>query len=156
MRTINMFLIILLFLSEASAIVDTLRNFSPLANNAASISASTYPTQVSCFYLDIPGTINGFLIELSGSAGEVLLHLYGNEGGSVGPVLGKNLIAPIKITKNNIGVEKIYVALAQPYDFDHDQFFVALDDFSAGVQLVTKNETSTPHCSSPNGGNILL
>ncbi|MCH8331401.1 MAG: VCBS repeat-containing protein, partial [Bacteroidetes bacterium] len=94
------------------------------------------------------------VLKLSGSPGDqATLHIYGHEAGTSFPQLEADLITPEVMTLTGSGIQEVVVDIDPPLYFDNNQFFIAVDNFSAGVELRCDNVIKTIPCESGSGGN---
>jgi len=107
--------------------------------------------QAARFMPAMPGTVKSISVILGGESGTggATLHIYGHEGGISAPQLQQDLVYPIAIRKTRPGVEKITVNLPDPVFVENDQFFIAIDNLSPGVALLSDRTHKTPTCAAP-------
>ncbi len=105
--------------------------------------------QAARFEIPRPGELERVTITLGGARGTATVHVFGYEAGLPAPIIERDLVTPIRITKTRAGVERITVELRNPAHIDHHHFFVAVDHLAPGVVLLSDNEAKTPSCSSP-------
>lgn len=131
--------------------VEKLRHYEPRGKYIY-YSDRALAMQAARFDLPKPGMLRTVSVMLGGGKGTVRLRLFGSEGGLNAPLLEGDVIDPITITKMKSGVEKITITLPTPVAFSSSQLYVALDNISAGVTLLSDRRTKKPVCKS--GGDL--
>ncbi len=130
-----------------AASLDTLRTY----RNRGGYVYYTEPgitMQAARFELMAPGALRAVTILLSGGPGQATLHVFGHEGGLPAPGVGRDMVAPIIIRKTRAGVERIVVELPRPVKITSSQFFVAVDNLTPGVLLLSDRNVVRPACVS--------
>lgn len=136
---------------SAWATVDTLQYFTTnrgLANYVdtnITMQAGRFETKGSCALKEVEVILGG-----KRNQGGAIVHVYGNEGGNPYPEHQVDLIPPIRIEKRKDGIERIRIPLPQPVVIEGSQFFIAVDNFAAGVTLMTGKNIVAPRCTSTN------
>jgi len=140
-------------ISTLSYAIDTLRYYDPDANLVA-VSSTTYPYQVARFDLPEPGNITAIILTLGGSTGSAQVHLFGHEAGTFPPysILQNDLITPVTINKTVIGNQQIKIDISPSVYLANNQFFIAITNFSSGVELMEDNIVRAASCESTWGG----
>ncbi|MGE3801225.1 MAG: FG-GAP-like repeat-containing protein [Candidatus Kapaibacterium sp.] len=78
--------------------------------------------------------------------GTLRLRLFGYEAGAPAPFLERDLIEPIAVRKSQRGLQWVTVTFPQPLRLDYRQFFVAVDQLSEGLFLVTDADVKPVCC----------
>ncbi|MBS1914307.1 MAG: VCBS repeat-containing protein [Bacteroidetes bacterium] len=128
--------------------IDTLRTYDARGGYAYYADPSV-TMQAARFDLSAPGTLQTVVVLLGGpsSGGSATLHIYGHEGGLPAPGVGRDLVAPITVRKSHAGVERIVVPLKRPVHILSHQFFVALDNVSPGVTVLSDRRKRNTVCA---------
>ena len=79
------------------------------------------------------------------------LRLFGNEGGGMHPENERDIIKPIEIIKDSIGVSAIYVRINEEAIIDYGQYFICIDSISEGMNWVSNEIEYKPSCESESG-----
>jgi hypothetical protein len=101
--------------------------------------------QAARFNLARPCRISRLRILMQGE-GEARVHVFGGEGGTTAPFINRDLISPVRIRKSGKGVAMVDVPLSDPVVVDDPQFFVAIDDLSSGLMLLSDEDIKKPSC----------
>lgn len=110
--------------------------------------------QAARFELAQPGYLRQIVIALSGgnAHGSATVHIFGSEGGANAPFVERDLIRPVTISKKKSGIEYIELTLEEVPHLRTRQFFIAVDNLSPGVTLLSDRVRLGPACRSPFGG----
>jgi len=106
----------------------------------------------------IPCTVEKLIVRLSGgvAAKAATLRLYGHEGGAITPQFQQELITPISIEKNGVGLQEIIVTLPKPIRSVNNQIFVVVEDLAENIQLVSDSKVKEVPCYSVNNEPVML
>lgn len=105
--------------------------------------------QAARFELVAPGRVTEIVVTLGGeSTGSATLHLYGREGGTNAPFLERDLMPPLHVAKTAPGSQTIHLPLRDPIFVESNQVFVALNDATPGVRLLSDRRARQPFCSA--------
>ncbi len=109
--------------------------------------------QAARFSLEAPVELSSVELRLSGPATVTAgrLRVFGHEGGLPMPAMMRDIIPPIIFSKQHNGVETVELRLDQALYLDNDQFFLAVDQLSGGVMLLTDIEPTVADCATENG-----
>lgn len=141
---------VLMFISAISSSADVLDTLS--AFNPKSIyrwyRIPGLQVQAARFEPVAAGYLRRVNIRLAGEnfEGTARLRFFGYEGGGVAPFLMQDLTDPVIVRKSRAGLEAIDVELPKQIRIDNRQFFVAVDQLSPGVTLVTDSEEKPVCC----------
>ena len=141
-----------LFLPNIQAQLDTFSTYHHL-HTCKSLLSSEYPQQITRITPDRPGVLHQINLYLDGAPGNCTLQLFGHEGGSFLPFLGKKIHSPISIDKKMEGEELIRVSLSEKVLVENDQFFVVLKDFTSDFGGRQDTTFFPEFCHSSDGGN---
>jgi len=110
--------------------------------------------QAARFELQRPAYLRRLIIGLSGknAHGSATIHVFGNEGGINAPLAERDLVKPITVTKKKAGIEHISIDLEAIPHLRTRQFFIAVDNLSPGVRLLSDLVRRPPDCRAPFGG----
>lgn len=135
--------------SAAWAKLDTIQYFTAKYGLANYLDTNIV-MQAARFETQGRGILKEVIVTLGGNknSGEATVHIYGNEGGAPYPLYQQDIIPPIRIKKTKLGIEKIQILLPQETIIEGGQFFIAVDNISEGITLLTGKNTLTPRCSS--------
>ncbi|MBS1912768.1 MAG: VCBS repeat-containing protein [Bacteroidetes bacterium] len=103
-------------------------------------------TQAARFDLPAPAAIEEVTLVLGGKAGKATVHLYGAEAGAPAPLLARDLVEPVVVTKSHGGMEPITVTFHRAVQCESTQFFIAVDHLTPGVTLLSDTRQRTPVC----------
>ncbi len=105
--------------------------------------------QAARFPLVQPVVLKSVRLILAGKSerGKCRLRIFGNEGGGAYPFYEKDLIEPILITKEQKGRQELLVKIPDLI-IKSNQFFIAIDSLSKGVEICTDKINILPECSS--------
>jgi hypothetical protein len=104
--------------------------------------------QAARFDLPAPGALHTIEVTLGGGKGTARLRIFGGEGGLNAPMVEHDLIEPIMLTKTKAGNETIAVTLPKSLHLDAPQLFIAVDELSNDVRLLSDRRTRKPACVS--------
>ncbi len=106
----------------------------------------------------MPCTIEKLTIRLSGgiAAQAATLHLYGHEGGGTTPQFRQELMTPLAIEKNEVGLQAITVVLPRPIRCDNNQVFVVIENLAENVKLVSDSKVKEASCFSVNNEPVMV
>jgi hypothetical protein len=79
------------------------------------------------------------------------LRLFGNEGGNTFPIFERDIIKPIEVKKDSIGVSDIIVRINEDIQISYGQYFICLDSISDGLNWVSNEKEFKPMCESESG-----
>lgn len=152
----RVFTVFLLFCSVATVsayAADTLRHYNP-ASKKMYFQDDEIHRYVARFEPLAPGLLTDVVLAVRGEKGaRAVLRVFGNEGGSVVPILQKDIIKPLVIRKEAIGEEQIHVHLPQAVLIEQQQFFISLEHIEGDLQLLSDTDTRRPVCSTGDGVN---
>lgn len=141
---------IVLFASTGSVSADVLDTLSVFNKHSTYrwYRVAGLQVQAARFEPKAAGEIKQVQLLLAGNSsdGTARLRIFGYEGGGTAPFLQQDLIDPIIVRKSRSGLESITVQLSQPVKIDHRQFFIALDQLSDDLALVTDSEPKPVCC----------
>jgi enediyne biosynthesis protein E4 len=102
--------------------------------------------QLGRFEPEAPCYIKKITLLFSGSAGSARIRLFGYETGSQVPELQNDKVAPVTVEKTIQGNQSLSVEYEEPVWFDNSWFWVAVDQMSSGMFLLSDNvEKERPH-----------
>ena len=129
--------------------MDTLQYFT-IKNGLANYVDSNIVMQAARFEIRGNCVLKEIIVTLGGKKkhGGATVHVYGNEGSAPYPIYEKDLLPPIRISKNKTGIERVQVLLPQEITIDGSQFFIAIDSISDGVTLLTDKNIAIPRCTT--------
>ena len=139
-----------LMILPAVSQVDTLRNYDihspkiPYRSTNALYYLSRHQTGA-------PGYLQKIRVDMQG-AGEMTIRLFGHEAGSGLAEVRKDMINPIRHTKNSTDRESIWFDIPEKPLLEHNQFFVVIELHSPTLQIMRDSRTLPPYCSSNDGG----
>jgi hypothetical protein len=103
--------------------------------------------QAARFDMPAPGFVRSIAIMVGGPVGaSATVHVYGGEGGMDAPAMGLDLAPSMMIRKTRAGIERIDIKFPHPVYVGSEQFFVALDDISPKLALLSDRRLKKPHC----------
>lgn len=79
------------------------------------------------------------------------LRLFGNEGGNTFPIYERDLIKPIEVKKDSIGVSDVIIKINEDIQINYGQYFICLDSISDGINWVSNEKEFKPNCQSESG-----
>ncbi len=79
------------------------------------------------------------------------LRLFGNEGGNIFPNYEHDIIKPIELHKDSVGIEEITVRIDEDVQIDYNQFFICLDSMSENLYWMSDEKEKVPQCKSESG-----
>lgn len=128
-------------------VFDTLSAFNPRSTYRW-YRIAALQTQASRFEPKGAGRIEEIRVLLAGdsSAGSARVRVFGYEGGAPAPFMSRDLIEPVAVHKSRPGLEWVTVRMPQPVLINQRQFFVAVDQLTPGVVLVTDSDTKPVLC----------
>ncbi|MBS1911895.1 MAG: VCBS repeat-containing protein [Bacteroidetes bacterium] len=131
----------------AGQALDTLRTYTR-GGGYFSYADRSLAMQAARFDLASPAYVHSVDIVLGGesSNGTAVLHLYGYEGGLPAPGLTRDLIPPITLRKSKPGIEHVAIRLRQPAYVASRQLFIAIDQLSSGVHLLSDRRPHRAAC----------
>ncbi|MEP7219794.1 MAG: VCBS repeat-containing protein, partial [Bacteroidota bacterium] len=129
--------------------LDTLWGYNPHSKYIY-YSGPNISLQAARFEPLAPGYVESVTIVLGGAAdhGSATVHIFGHEGGISAPVLSTDLLPPITITKTRPGIQQILVKLPKPVFISGTQFFIGVNDLSAGLVLLSDRSVKRMSCRS--------
>lgn len=131
-----------------ATVIDTLSAFNPNSRyhyyRIHSVSA-----QAARFQPVAGGKLIRASVLLGGATadGTARLRVFGNEIGAAVPFMEQDLVAPITLKKTQKGVERIEVYFSSPIAISGHQFFIAVDQLSDGVLLISDSEIKSATCT---------
>ncbi|HVZ37894.1 MAG TPA: VCBS repeat-containing protein [Candidatus Kapabacteria bacterium] len=131
----------------AGQALDTLRTYTR-GGGYFSYADGSLAVQAARFDLASPAYVHSVNVVLGGesSNGTAVLHLYGYEGGLPAPGLTRDLIPPITLRKSKPGIEHLSIRLRQPAYVASRQLFIAIDQLSPGVHLLSDRRMHKAAC----------
>jgi len=109
-----------------------------------------YETAAARFPLSRFMRVHGVSAWANGPKGSTArFRVFLEEGGSAVPLLEKDAIAPLTVTKMRDGLEEMTIDFPLPLDADADQVFVAMDRFTNGIAFLTDKYHRKPACTCP-------
>lgn len=138
--------------SDATAVQKRLQPWDDSEGFRGPFDTDRFPLQAAWFKLDAPANIISVRVGLIGPAGTVRLRIFGQEGGTSLPELQADLMPPVTVNKqlsSDTQVELVEVQLPTPVFVDEHYFFVAIDEFGAGISTVSDNIDHEIYCSAP-------
>jgi hypothetical protein len=131
--------------------MDTLRHYNP-GSKMIYFRDDDIREYVARFEPVAPGFLTDVYIWVAGKAGDkAQVHLFGNEGGSMVPVLRDNLTRSFPIQKSLDGIEQIHLKLPQRLPIDDSQFFISISALEGEMQLMSDSDERLPSCSTEQG-----
>ncbi len=126
---------------------DTLRFYNP-KSKLVYYRDPAIVAQATRFEAPKPLDITAITLTLGGDAptGDVTIRVFGQEGGLPVPILERDLIQPIRISKSHPGLERVTMKLPDPVHVDGTQFFLVVESISPGVLLLSDNQKKRPAC----------
>ena len=126
---------------------DTISYFDPQTASVFYQDAGI-TSQAARFDLGAPAYVRKLTIWLAGrSTGTASVRIYGNEGSFSAPLLNLPLSRTIQVHKTETGVQKIEVVLPSEVFVDRPQFFVAVEELSEGIRLLSDRQERIAVCS---------
>lgn len=156
MQRVFTLLLVLCFLVVVPArAADTLRHYNPVSKKMY-FHDEDIRRYVARFEPAAPGVLTEIGLAVRGDKGaSAIVRLFGNEGGSVVPVLRQELMKPVVVHKAEIGEEYVRIQLAQPIAMEQRQFFISVEPTEGNLQLLSDADTRRPVCSTDEGADYL-
>lgn len=131
--------------------MDTLRHYNP-NSKMIYFRDDDIREYVARFEPVAPGFLTDIYIWVTGNAGDkAQLRFFGNEGGSMVPVLRDDLIRSFLIHKTVDGAEQIHLKLPQRLPIDDSQFFISISALEGEMQLISDSDERVPSCYNDQG-----
>ncbi|MFC2130595.1 FG-GAP-like repeat-containing protein [Bacteroidota bacterium] len=135
------YIFILLFISLTTLleaqIEENLRHYTP--GSEYYYNHPDIDLQLARFEPVAPCFIKRITIKFTGAAGSARVRLFGYEAGGQLPELQNNVIPPITIQKTAQGSQSVAIDLQEPLWFDNSWFWIAVDQMTPGMYLLTDN-----------------
>lgn len=131
--------------------MDTLRHYNP-GSKMIYFRDDNIGEYIARFEPTAPGFLTDVYIWVTGNVGDkAQLHFFGNEGGSMVPVIRDDLTRSFLIQKTMSGVERIHLKLPQRLPIDDSQFFISISALEGEMQLISDSDERLPACSTDQG-----
>lgn len=153
--SISRFLAVLLLLFAPVSAVARLDTIS-LFDDSGGYSYYQDPSitmQAARFDLEAPAHIRRLSLLIGGRSdkGTITIRLFGHEGGLPAPGLERDIMPPIIVAKSRPGIERIVVDIPGSVHITTSQFFVAVENLSPELFLVSDRITRSPSCRDISG-----
>lgn len=133
--------------------VDTIKLYQNTSNPA--LTLNTFKNQYVRIKPQKSGKLHGLKCIVGGpETGEIILNIYGHEGGAIRPILKQKLSESIIINKNKKGLDTILVKFKHPINILTEQYFLAFEHINKKIGLLQDTTRKVFYCKSAEGGNF--
>ncbi len=109
------------------------------------VQAARFETPSACILKSVSITLGGM------NTGSARLRVFGHEGGASIPLLEQDVTTPVLLQKTLAGPQTLTIEFPQTISFSNNQFFIAVDQLSEGVVLLSDTVSNSPSCNSDRG-----